>query len=283
MIEILNPGWHTSIQDQGRMGLQEYGIPYSGAMDMNSFNWANKLLNNSLNAALLEMTIKGPKLKFHAETVIVFTGAQMDIKHNGNKASLYNPIFIKKNDLLECGACKEGCRTYMSVLGGLQTERILSSRSQCNYVTKSGYINKKRILQIKKESFELNKGVALKSPLPSYNTKESEVFKGPEFDVLESVTQLKIATQTFTISHLNNRMAYQLEEKIINKLPEIWTTSVLPGTVQLTPNGTLIVLMRDAQVTGGYPRILQLSNHAVNILAQKSTRDVLHFKIKSFD
>ena len=64
MIEILNPGWHTSIQDQGRMGLQEYGIPYSGAMDMNSFNWANKLLNNSLNAALLEMTIKGPKLKF---------------------------------------------------------------------------------------------------------------------------------------------------------------------------------------------------------------------------
>jgi biotin-dependent carboxylase-like uncharacterized protein len=283
MIEILNPGWHTSIQDQGRMGLQEFGIPYSGAMDMNSFNWANKLLNNSLNAALLEMTIKGPKLKFHAETVIVFTGAQMDIKHNGNKASLYNPIFIKKNDLLECGACKEGCRTYMSVLGGLQTERILSSRSQCNYITKSGHINKKRILQIKKESFELNKGVSLKSPLPSYNIKEIEVFKGPEFDLLEPVAQLKIATQTFTISHLNNRMAYQLEEKIINKLPEIWTTSVLPGTVQLTPNGTLIVLMRDAQVTGGYPRILQLSNHAVNILAQKSTRDVLHFKIKSFD
>ena len=68
MIEILNSGWYTSIQDQGRMGMQEYGIPYSGAMDMNSFNWANKLLNNPLNAALLEMTIKGPKLKFHIET-----------------------------------------------------------------------------------------------------------------------------------------------------------------------------------------------------------------------
>ena len=283
MIEILNPGWYTSIQDLGRMGMQEYGIPYSGAMDMNSFNWANKLLNNPLNAALLEMTIKGPKLKFHIETVIVFTGAQMDIKHNGNKASLYCPILIKKNDILECGACKKGCRTYMSVLGGLQTERILSSRSQCSYITKSGHINKKRILQIKKKSFELNKGVTLKSPLPSYNTREIEVFRGPEFDLLESVTQLKIVTQVFTISHLNNRMAYQLNEKIIHQLPEMWTTSVLPGTVQLTPNGTLIVLMRDAQVTGGYPRILQLSNYALNILAQKSTRDVLHFKLKSFE
>ncbi len=78
-------------------------------------------------------------------------------------------------------------------------------------------------------------------------------------------------------------MAYQLEEKITHKLPEIWNTAVLPGTVQLTPNGTLIVLMRDAQVTGGYPRILQLSNHSLNILAQKSTRDVLHFKLKSFE
>ena len=72
-------------------------------------------------------------------------------------------------------------------------------------------------------------------------------------------------------------------EKIIHQLPEIRTTSVLPGTVQLTPNGTLIVLMRDAQVTGGYPRILQLSKYALNILAQKSTRDVLHFKIKPFE
>ena len=78
-------------------------------------------------------------------------------------------------------------------------------------------------------------------------------------------------------------MAYQLEEKIIHKLPEMWTTVVLPGTVQLTPSGTLIVLMRDAQVTGGYPRILQLSNDALNILAQKSTRNVLHFKLKLFE
>ena len=61
MIEVHQPGLYTSIQDKGRMGVQKYGIPYSGAMDMASFNWANKLLNNLSNAAVLEMTIKGPK------------------------------------------------------------------------------------------------------------------------------------------------------------------------------------------------------------------------------
>ena len=65
----------------------------------------------------------------------------------------------------------------------------------------------------------------------------------------------------------------------MQQLPEIWTAPTLPGTVQLTPDGTLIILMRDAQVTGGYPRILQLSDNALNLLAQKSTKDVVKFEL----
>jgi allophanate hydrolase subunit 2 len=72
-------------------------------------------------------------------------------------------------------------------------------------------------------------------------------------------------------------MGYQLKEPIKNRLPQLLTSAVLPGTVQLTPSGKLIVLMRDCQVTGGYPRILQLSRKAINGLAQKSTGDTLQF------
>ena len=117
----------------------------------------------------------------------------------------------------------------------------------------------------------------------NFNVKELEVSKGPEYDLLDSVSQQNITKQLFTISSLNNRMAYQLEEKIVHRLPEIWTSPVLPGTVQLTPIGTLIILMRDAQVTDGYPRVLQLSNSALNIVAQKRKKDILDFTLKSFD
>ena len=76
-------------------------------------------------------------------------------------------------------------------------------------------------------------------------------------------------------------MAYQLEKEINNQLEPIITSHVLPGTVQLTPSGKLIILMRDAQTTGGYPRILQLAETAINILSQKYTSNKLRFNLIS--
>ena len=67
---------------------------------------------------------------------------------------------------------------------------------------------------------------------------------------------------------------------IENQLKPILTSGVLPGTVQLTPSGELIILMRDCQVTGGYPRVLQLTEEAINILAQKTTKDKIQFELK---
>jgi allophanate hydrolase subunit 2 len=82
------------------------------------------------------------------------------------------------------------------------------------------------------------------------------------------------------ISKNNSRMAYQLDGVLLNKLEPIITSLVMPGTVQLTPSGKLIVLMRDCQATGGYPRVLQLSDMAINVMAQKKTGDVIQFNIK---
>ena len=74
-------------------------------------------------------------------------------------------------------------------------------------------------------------------------------------------------------------MAYQLEETLDNSLEPIITSLVLPGTVQLTPSGKLIVLMRDCQTTGGYPRVLQLKESSINILSQKFTNAKVRFKL----
>ena len=74
-------------------------------------------------------------------------------------------------------------------------------------------------------------------------------------------------------------MAYQLKEKFTHSLPQIWTSPVIPGTVQCTPDGSLIILMRDSQITGGYPRLLQLTESSIQLISQKTTNSKIQFKI----
>ena len=107
-----------------------------------------------------------------------------------------------------------------------------------------------------------------------------ECTPGPEFDQLNP-KQKKRLLESFTISKDNNRVGYRLNEIIENDLKSILTSAVLPGTVQLTPSGKLIVLMSDCQVTGGYPRVLQLSEWAVNQLSQKITGQTIRFELNT--
>ena len=112
-----------------------------------------------------------------------------------------------------------------------------------------------------------------------YKDNVLKVFAGPEWEQLPKLLHNRILSKTFTVSEQINRMAYQLEENIENDLEPILTAPVYPGTIQLTPSGKLIVLMRDAQVTGGYPRILQVDIHSLNILAQKRSGEKIKFSI----
>ena len=112
-----------------------------------------------------------------------------------------------------------------------------------------------------------------------YETTEIDVFKGPEFHLLSKNQQEFLINSQFTISKDNNRMAYQLSEILENNLESIITSLVLPGTVQLTPSGKLIILMRDCQTTGGYPRVLQLKESAISVLAQKLTGNPINFRL----
>ena len=278
MIEILKQGWHTTIQDLGRFGSQSFGVPISGAMDLNAFQWANKLLNNNSRAACLEITCKGPDLKFHESSFIALTGAIMPAFLNSKPVKMFKPIEVKKGDVLKFSSVTSGCRTYMAILGGLQTEKVLRSRSQHKGVTQEDHIVKESLLIYNRIPFT-PKGARVKTKIIDYKDVNLKVYRGPEYHLLNSHSRNEFKTKLFTISPSNNRMGYRLNEKIMQQLPQIWTVPTLPGTVQLTPDGTLIILMRDAQVTGGYPRILQLSDNALNLLAQKSTKDVVMFEL----
>ena len=278
MVNVINPGIYSTIQDLGRFGFQNYGVPISGVMDNYSAKLANNILNNDENDAVLEITIKGPTLKFQTNAVICLTGADLSPKINNVPTVNFKPILIKKGDVLSFGRLNHGVRCYLAVLDGFQTPLVMKSRSMYKNVTDSFVLNKNDVLPIKKISKELDFN-PIEFNNDYFETEVIEVYKGPEFDKLSEDGQNKLLTQRFTISKNNNRMAYQLNELLENKLQPIITSLVMPGTVQLTPSGTLIILMRDCQTTGGYPRVLQLSEQGNNTLAQKFTNNTIEFKL----
>ncbi|MBT8308849.1 MAG: biotin-dependent carboxyltransferase family protein, partial [Bacteroidia bacterium] len=162
---------------------------------------------------------------------------------------------------------------------GFETELLMGSRSMYNNITSASRIQNDDILSIVSVSSGTPTMKSKKSDNKDYfDTKKLTAYKGPEFDLLSNSSQDKLFNQEFTISNTHSRMGYQLNEFLENDLKSILTSHVLPGTVQLTPSGKLLVLMRDAQTTGGYPRVLQLSESAINIMAQKNTNDKISFK-----
>ncbi|MGC1205693.1 MAG: biotin-dependent carboxyltransferase family protein [Flavobacteriaceae bacterium] len=282
MIKVLHSGFYSTIQDFGRTGFQEFGVPYSGVMDRKAATLANTLLGNRDDEAVLEMTMTGAKLLFVTETCIAICGADISPKLNNETLLLNRMIQVKPNDILSFGKLNTGFRCYLAVLGGFKTETIMKSKSMYQNITKQFMIYKNDELQISQKPPASNKQHASMRFDSSYiNSNILEVYKGPEFENLTKNKQTELFSKPFVISKDNNRMAYQLEETFQNNLSPIITSAVLPGTVQLTPSGKFIILMRDCQTTGGYPRVLQLKESSMDVLSQKFAGNTINFKINS--
>ena len=127
MIEVLKPGIYSTIQDMGRFGYRNQGVPVSGFMDAISAGFANALLNNNGNAAMVEITLAGPKLLFKNPTRIALTGAEMSPKINDNAISNYKVYSVLPGDVLSFGELKKGLRCYLAVQGGIDTKVVLNS------------------------------------------------------------------------------------------------------------------------------------------------------------
>ena len=276
MLRIKESGFFTTVQDGGRFGYRDMGVPLAGVMDQQAYALANSLLENKAGEAVLEITMTGPKLEFEAPTVIAITGAEMSASLNGSPIQNNEVHSVRAGDQLSFGKLRAGFRSYLALKGGLKTETVLNSRSFCKNITRAD-----RIVDGDELAYETItgfqpkvSGLRLQSPA---KTKRLEVFPGPEFDLLDQEQQQQLLNSNFTVAKDYNRMAYQLEEALPPLKVSMITSATLPGTVQVTPSGKILILMRDGQTTGGYPRILQLSSQSISVLAQKKFGDKLSF------
>lgn len=138
--EILSPGAHTSIQDYpGRVGYWRIGVPPSGPMDAYSFRLANRVVGNNEKAPAIEITLTGPKIKFHTECVVALAGGTTDFTLNESDVAMNEPISISRGDVLNVGKLKTGCRAYLAVRNGIDVPEYLNSRSTFTLGELGGY------------------------------------------------------------------------------------------------------------------------------------------------
>ena len=279
MIKVIDPGFYSSIQDLGRFGTQNFGVPISGSMDQFSADIANKVIGNDSSEALIELTMTGCSLKFKNDTAIAITGSDMSPKLNGLSIDMYSAIEVKCGDTLSFGRIKYGFRTYIAFRGGINSEKVMDSNSMYVGLTKNFKINKNDEIYLNESKPSLNKKYKASSK-KLILSDEIECYKGPEYSKLTTQNKEELLSTQFSISNNHNRMGYVLDQKIKNTIKPIITSHVIPGTVQLTPGGDIIILMRDSQTTGGYPRILQLTNKGIDFVAQKGTSSLINFLIK---
>jgi biotin-dependent carboxylase-like uncharacterized protein len=246
-------------------------------MDRYSASVANSLLENEKTAAVLEITMTGPTIVFQAPTYIAITGAEMKAKINGDPLDNNRVHKIEKDDELTFGTLVHGLRTYLAVKDGFLTEEVLGSRSMYFPITKLNRLKDSMELPYD-ECLEFEPKISHIKPDTSYKELELKVFQGPEYDMLNDLQKQLLFNTHFKIAKENNRMAYQLDQLLEPHAVTMLTSATLPGTVQLTPAGKIIILMRDGQTTGGYPRILHLSNKSISLLAQKKFGEELAFK-----
>ncbi|PHS52367.1 MAG: allophanate hydrolase [Lutibacter sp.] len=278
MIKVIHAGLLTSVQDKGRIGFRKYGVPLSGVMDAISASFANALLNNKQSDAVIEITMVGPKLLFTANTIISLAGADISPKLNGIEISNYKAYKVSIGAVLSFGKLKKGARVYLAVKGGLKTEKILNSRSNYIGITSTPFLTKNEDLKYNEFDSKIITIGKMNQKNSFFETTILEVFKGPEFEIFSSSQMDKLLSVSMTIA-TNNRMGYRLKEHVLPHKNSIITSPVLPGTVQLIPSGQLIILMKDAQTTGGYPRVFQLTEKSIAILAQKKAGDTIQLKL----
>ncbi len=280
-MRIIKPGLLTTVQDLGRNGYKSAGINCNGAMDERSLRLLNILLENNVNEASIEILFPGPIILFEENCQFALMGADFDSKLNNFSITNGKIYCAQKGDILKFDAKKCGERAYFGVNGGFKLDQWLGSKSSSLQLKHlllpiSFDLNKQSI----KSSFGNNYGISRKYSFPKVGELKIRFVEGPEYSLLNSCSQDNLTKQLFRVSLNSNRMGIKLEGDplISESKADMISSGVNLGTMQLLPNGQMIILMADAQTTGGYPRIGFIIKKDISLLSQISPNHSINLK-----
>ena len=281
-----------TVQDPGRFGYQQAGINPTGVMDKHAATIANILVGNDPGEAVIEIHFPAPSIFFDQPAMIAFSGADFDANINGNSIPIDHPVIVNKNTTIQFNSLKSKSRCYLAVRGGMKIPEWLNSYSTNVKAEAGGFSGRKLLkddiinLNNKPGNYKLTDTEDFKilpwkanEDFGIDSTLELMVVKGSEWDWLDKSSQEKFLKNPFFISHNSDRMGYRLASEPLHPAinTELVSSAVSFGTIQLLPDGQLIILMADHQTTGGYPRLGNIISVHLPVLAQMKVGDKIYF------
>ncbi|AVX21753.1 biotin-dependent carboxylase uncharacterized domain-containing protein [Carboxydocella sporoproducens DSM 16521] len=292
-IRVIKPGLLTTIQDRGRFGYQQWGIPVAGAMDEYALRIANLLVGNPEGEACLEITLLGPTLEFQAEGVIALTGADLGARLNGQDLPLWQALQVQKGDKLEFTGVKAGCRVYLAVAGGFEVPVVMGSKSTYVRGQIGGFagrsLRKGDEIGIRVPRVDLrrliNRTVPREYRYEFTNPILVRVVLGPQDDAFTEDGIRTFLEGQYQVTNEADRMGYRLDgPKIQHKTsPDIISDGIVMGSIQVPGHGLPIIMMADRQTTGGYTKIATVITADLNKIAQAKPGDAIRFQAVSIE
>jgi biotin-dependent carboxylase-like uncharacterized protein len=291
---VLHGGVLTTVQDLGRVQSRRFGVPQSGAIDPIALAAANRLLDNPPGAAALEITAGGAVFELLAPTLLAVTGGDLGALIDDEPLPLWTAVFARRGAQIRFAGRRQGwgARSYLAVAGGFDLPPVLGSRS--TYLA-GGFGGL--------DGRALRPGDRLTSPgpheplplagrccpperRPAYRAEPVlRLLPGPHLHRFVPDALERLLSAPYVIGSSANRMGYRLEGPILPyaapcSLPSL---GVLPGVIQVPPDGNPILLMADAQSTGGYPIIGVVIEPDLALAAQLLPGDRLRFQGTSLE
>jgi biotin-dependent carboxylase-like uncharacterized protein len=262
---VKHPGMLSLVQDEGRFGTFNIGLTNGGPIDLEAFQWANRLCVNELNATAIEISIGGLTLIAQLDTSIAVTGANMPLTINGETKELWRSYRIKAGDVINLGFANQGVRSYLAVANGFDIkESFGSTATVCregiggltgdklkagDVLPCAGGIRKTNLVLRQSLRPKYNNDVVLNT-VPSYQQQH-----------FSSHQQRLFFSSEYKVSKSFDRMGYRLSgQKISCDIDDILSEGICHGAVQIPADGQPIVLMNDRQTIGGYPKIGAVSS-----------------------
>lgn len=287
ILKVIKPGVNSQIQDSGRFGFLQIGLSQSGAMDEVAYRYNNALLNNTDNAAQIEIAIGGAEFTFLADTVIATCGASAAIKLNGEAISNWASHAVRKGDVLSIAGTRNGVFIYLGIAGGFNSDEVKGSQATTVRLGLGGHHG--RTLQAG-DVIAGNKAKHLtKAGLTVPRQAQQQYFEAPikvipsyQFNHFSQSVREQFFANDYQLLR-GNRMGYFFENKtpLSYEHGELSSEGILPGAIQITNAGQPIVLHKDAQSIGGYPKIGAVSRLSLSIISQLTPGKSVRFQLSN--
>ena len=278
---VVRPGMLTTVQDLGRWGWQNSGVPVAGPMDAYSHRLANRLVGNPDTAAALEITLLGPELEADADVVCAVAGAGFALTVDGHGVAMNRAFTMPAGSRLRCGARGAGTRAALAVHGGFDLPLIFGSRAT-SVVSRMGPVEGRALVAGDRLPVGEHVGGAQLpgTPLPlPVGGARLRVVIGPHEGAFTDAAFEALLHARFVVTPQSNRMGYRLEGPALahRGAADILSDATPVGSLQVPGSGQPIMLMADRQTTGGYPKIATVISADLPLAGQLAPGDWIEF------